>query len=92
MPRIIAREFAVTSTIEVETGNNAETVTVAGVISLLQHLLAESTAARAQPGHTAELSIRVAADGQRVQFGGRAVVRWIVAERWVALDGAEKPL
>jgi hypothetical protein len=92
MPQIIAREFTVTSAMEIDTGSNAESVTAAGVIGLLQHLLAESTSARAQPGYTAELSIRVAADGQRVHFGGRAVVRWIASERWVAMEAVDTPL
>ena len=97
MPQIIERQLAVTSALEIEAGGSAETgaaaiVTATGVASLVWHLLAQSVTARAQPGQTSELTIRVTSDGQRVQIGGRVVVRWIVVERRRALDAVDTPL
>ena len=93
MPQIIERQLAVTSALEIEaSGQIGGDAIVTGVASLVQHLLAQSAAARAQPGQTLELNIRVTLDGQVVQIGGRAMVRWIVCERQRALDAVEKPL
>lgn len=92
MQQIIARELTVTRDREIATDINPEYVTVAEVLDLLQHLLAESIAARAQPGQTTELFICVAADGQHVQIGGRVLVRWIVSERRRVVDAARGPL
>ena len=95
MPQIVEHVLAVTSSIEIEglgAEPDAEADAVTGVAHLVQHLLAQSVMARAQPGQISELNIRLMADGQRVQIGGRVVVRWIGAERRRALGAVDKPL
>ena len=96
MSQIIERQLAVTSALEIEGSGSeigcTERTTITAVANLVQHLLAQSVDARAQPGQTAELDIRVTADGQRVQVSGRVVVRWIVSARRRALGAVDKPL